>query len=320
MSPAVPRGEAVEAIDGFDLSVLGTWGMILLHLSCLLAFATGVSRAAAIACFLVYCSRIFGITVGFHRCLAHRTFRTSRTFQFMLAWFGTSAMQRGPLWFVALHRAHHRHADTELDVHSPVARSLWWGHIGWILCRRFDEAELGLVRDLSAYPELRWLDRAFLVPPAVTALVCAACGFLLPGTSVLQMLVWGFAISTVLSYHATFAVNSIAHRYGSRPFETKDNSRNNWLVAAIMMGEGFHNNHHRFPASARFGCERWQIDIGYCVLWLLAKAGFVWDVRVVRPVRLPVMSTTTTAVSAATAMAAAERVATSAERVAATAE
>ena len=300
MSPAVARQEAAEAIDGFDLSVLGTWGMILLHASCLLALLTGVSRAAALVCFLVYCWRIFGITVGFHRCLAHRTFRTSRVFQFVLAWFGTSAMQRGPLWFVALHRAHHRHADTELDVHSPVARSFWWGHIGWILCRRFDEADLRMVRDLSAYPELRWLDRAFLVPPATTLLGCAAAGYLLPGTSVLQVLVWGFAVSTVLSYHATFAVNSLSHRYGSRPFHTKDNSRNNWLVAAIMMGEGFHNNHHRFPASARFGCERWQIDIGYCVLWLLAKAGLVWDLRI-----LPVMSTTT-AMSATTAVTAAE--------------
>ncbi|HLJ48833.1 MAG TPA: acyl-CoA desaturase [Bryobacteraceae bacterium] len=305
MSPAVRRTVPVEAVDGFDLSVLGTWGMILLHASCLLAFATGVSRAAALACGIVYCSRILGITLGYHRCLAHRTFQTSRPVQFILAWLGTSAMQRGPLWFVALHRAHHRHADTELDVHSPVARSFWWGHIGWILCRRFDDADLGLVRDLSAYPELRWLDRAFLVPPVVTVVVCAVAGYLLPGASVLQMLVWGFAISTVLSYHATFAVNSLAHRYGSRPFRTKDNSHNNWLVAAIMMGEGFHNNHHRFPASARFGLERWQIDIGYCVLCLLAKLGLVWDIRIVRPARLPVMSATTTAVSATAATMAA---------------
>ncbi len=295
---------AVERIDGFDLSVLGTWGMILLHASCLLVFVTGVSKAALVACLLVYCSRIFGITVGYHRCLAHRTFRTSRFFQFVLAWFGTSAMQRGPLWFVALHRAHHRHADTELDVHSPVARSFWWGHIGWILCRRFDQADLRLVRDLSVFPELRWLDGAFLVPPVTTALACAVAGFVLPGTSVFQMLVWGFAVSTVLSYHATFAVNSFAHRYGSRPFATKDNSRNNWLVAAIMMGEGFHNNHHRFPASARFGFEPWQIDVGYCLVWLLAKLGLVWDIRVVR--HLPVVSTASAAaVTSATAMSAA---------------
>jgi stearoyl-CoA desaturase (delta-9 desaturase) len=254
--------------------------MILLHASCLLALVTGVSWAAAATCFLFYWVRVFGITVGFHRCLAHRAFRTGRVFQFILAWLGTSAMQRGPLWFVALHRVHHQHADTEEDVHSPVARSFWWGHIGWVLCRRFDRADLQIVRDLSCYPELRWLDRAFLLPPIMVGAGAVLLGRL-SGTSILQMLVWGFSISTVLVYHSTFAVNSLAHRFGSRPFETNDNSRNNLFVAAIMMGEGFHNNHHRFPTSARFGFEPWQIDTGYWTLLALEKLGLVWGIRVV---------------------------------------
>jgi stearoyl-CoA desaturase (delta-9 desaturase) len=264
--------------ERMNLRVLGTWGMILLHASCLLAFATGVSRAAAAACFLFYWARVFGITVGFHRCLAHRAFRTSRVFQFILAWLGTSAMQRGPLWFVALHRVHHRHADTEEDVHSPVSRSFWWGHIGWILCRKFDQADLRMVRDLSRYPELRWLDRAFLLPPLTVAAGATVWG-LATGNSVLQMLVWGFSIGTVLVYHSTFAVNSLAHRFGARPYETKDNSRNNLFVAAIMMGEGFHNNHHRFPTSARFGHAKWQIDTGYWTLAVMERLGMVWDVK-----------------------------------------
>jgi len=285
MTPAHIETGAVSGrrIEGIDLRVLGTWGMILLHASCLLAFFTGVSRPAALACFVFYWVRVFGITVGFHRCLAHRSFRTSRVFQFVLAWMGTAAMQRGPLWFVALHRHHHRHADTDEDVHSPVARSFWWGHIGWILCRKYDRADLRLVRDLAAFPELRWLDRTFLVPPAAIALSAALAGLPIRGTSVLQMLVWGFSISTVMVYHSTFAVNSLAHRFGSRPFETRDNSRNNLFVAAIMMGEGFHNNHHRFPGSARFGFERWQIDVGYWALVVLDKVGIVWDLKVASP-------------------------------------
>ena len=258
---------------------MGTSGMVLLHAACLLAFVTGISWPAAAVCFVFYWARAFGITVGFHRCLAHRAFQTSRVFQFVLAWLGTSAMQRGPLWWVSLHRVHHLHADGEDDVHSPVSRSLWWGHIGWILCRKYDEADLKNVRDLSRFPELRWLDRAFLVPPLTLLITAALLGWIVPGTTVLQIIVWGFCISTVLGYHSTFAVNSFAHRFGTRAFETKDNSRNNAIVAVLTMGEGFHNNHHRFPGSARFGLEPWQIDAGYLSLRLLQKAGIVWNMR-----------------------------------------
>jgi stearoyl-CoA desaturase (delta-9 desaturase) len=200
-------------------------------------------------------------------------------FRFVLAWLGTSAMQRGPLWFVALHRVHHRHADTDEDVHSPTAHGLWWAHIGWVLCRKYDEADLRNVRDLSVYPELRWLDRYFLAPPLSLFLIAALIGLVAPGTAVLQMLVWGFSISTTLVYHSTFAVNSIGHRFGTRPFETNDDSRNNAFVALIMMGEGFHNNHHRFPNSARFSFEPGQIDAGYWTLKVLEKLGLVWDLR-----------------------------------------
>ncbi|HEY1340314.1 MAG TPA: fatty acid desaturase, partial [Bryobacteraceae bacterium] len=140
---------AARTIERIDVRVLATWGMIVLHASCLLVFVTGCSWPAALTCFVFYWARVFGITVGFHRCLAHRTFQTSRVFRFVLAWLGTSAMQRGPLWFVALHRVHHRHADTEEDVHSPTAHGLWWAHMGWVLCRKYDEADLRNVRDLS---------------------------------------------------------------------------------------------------------------------------------------------------------------------------
>jgi stearoyl-CoA desaturase (delta-9 desaturase) len=233
-------------------AVLGTWGMVLLHAACLLALYTGVSWGALIACSICYWARAFGITCGFHRCLSHRSFQTSRTFQFVLAWLGTASLQRGPLWWVGNHRTHHKYTDKERDVHSPFTRSLWWAHIGWILCRKHESTELALVPDLTKFPELRWLDRFFLVPPLSLAAILYAIGECKSGSGGLQYFVWGFCISTVVLYHATFSVNSFAHRFGTRPFKTMDESRNNWLVAALILGEGFHNNHHHRPASATF--------------------------------------------------------------------
>jgi stearoyl-CoA desaturase (delta-9 desaturase) len=191
----------------------------------------------------------------------------------------TSAMQRGPLWWVANHRTHHRYSDTELDVHSPVARSFWWGHIGWVLCRKHDDADLALVRDLAAFPELRWLDRHFLVPPLALAVSLTGVGALISRADALQFLTWGFFIGTVLVYHATFAVNSLAHRFGRQPFHTKDGSRNNLPVAMVMFGEGFHNNHHYCPSSARFSLQSGQIDLGYWLLRLFGRLGLVWDIK-----------------------------------------
>jgi stearoyl-CoA desaturase (Delta-9 desaturase) len=261
--------------ETLNFAVLGTWGMQAIHLACLLPLWTGVSWRALIACGVSYCVRGAAITCGFHRCLSHRSFRTSRLFQFVLAWIATSAMQRGPLWWVAHHRRHHRYSDTEMDVHSPVARSFWWGHIGWILCRKHDDADLALVRDLAAFPEIRWLDRHFLVPPLALAVSLTGAGALISSADALQFLVWGFFVSTVLVYHGTFAVNSLAHRFGTRPFDTKDGSRNNLAVAVVMFGEGFHNNHHQ----ARFSLQPGQIDLGYWLLRLREWRGLVWDLK-----------------------------------------
>jgi len=256
---------------------LGTWGMLLLHLSCLLVFHTGVSRGALLACFLCYWTRAFGITCGFHRYFSHRSFRTSRAFQFVLAWLGTAAMQRGPIWWVAHHRSHHKHSDKGEDVHSPT-KGLWWAHMGWILCRKYDSADLKLVPDLIRYPELRWIEHYFLVPPLSLAAILYLLGRFDSGRG-LQYLVWGFGVSTVLLYHATFSVNSLCHRFGRRAFQTLDDSRNNWFVAAIILGEGLHNNHHYRPASATFAFRKRQIDLGYAILALLKRVGLVWGLN-----------------------------------------
>jgi stearoyl-CoA desaturase (delta-9 desaturase) len=260
-------------------------GLASLHLACLSLLWLQCSRVALATCLASYLLRMFGITAGFHRYFSHRTYRTSRAFQCLLACLGTAAAQRGPLWWAAHHRQHHRYADTAGDMHSPVMRNLWWAHLGWILCRKYDAIEPRVVQDWHQYPELRWLDRHFLVPPTVLAVSVALSGLVLercaPGlhTSGLQMLVYGFVLSTVLLYHSTFAVNSLAHVFGRRRFATHDHSRNNWLVALLTLGEGWHNNHHHCPTSERQGFYWWEIDVTHYVLTILAWCRIVWGVH-----------------------------------------
>jgi stearoyl-CoA desaturase (delta-9 desaturase) len=259
--------------------------MVALHLGCLLVIWLECSWTALAACVVGYFVRMFGITAGFHRYFSHHSYRTGRVTQFLLAWMGTAAMQRGPLWWAAHHRYHHRHSDTPRDVHSPVARSLWWSHIGWVLSRKYDEFDAALVKDLTSYPELCFLDRRFLLPPATLAaflwLAGAVLGRYAPGlhTSGAQMFVYGFVVSTVLVYHATFIVNSLGHRFGTRPFQIADNSRNNFWIALITLGDGYHNNHHYYPASARHGFYWREPDVSYYLLRGLAVMGLVWGIQ-----------------------------------------
>ncbi len=258
---------------------------LLLHLACLLALLTGVSAAALAACVALYVVRMFAITAGFHRLFSHRSYRTGRLFQFLLAFAGTAAYQKGPLWWSAHHRRHHLHVETEEDPHSPVARSVWQSHVGWFLTRDSQATDVRLVSNLLKYRELRWLDRYYVLPPLMLAAATFLSGALLgryfpgSGTSGVQMLVWGFFVSTVLLYHGTFTVNSVAHLFGSRRFETADNSRNNLLVALITLGEGWHNNHHHYPSSERQGFYWWEIDVAHYALRALSLVGVVRDLR-----------------------------------------
>ena len=259
---------------------------VLLHLACVLVFWAGFSWVALAALVLSYVIRMFGITAGFHRYFSHRTFKTSRPFQFILAWLGTASAQKGPLWWAAHHRHHHKHSDTEKDVHSPVKRSFWWSHVGWILSDRFKATNFDMVKDLKKYPELKLLNKFHLLPPLQYAIGTFVLGTLLDyyfpslGTSGFQLLVYGFIISTVLLYHGTFTVNSLAHVFGKRRFETNDDSRNNWFISLITLGEGWHNNHHRFPSSERQGFYWWEFDVSHYLLKALSWIRVVWDLRV----------------------------------------
>jgi stearoyl-CoA desaturase (Delta-9 desaturase) len=257
---------------------------ITLHLACAAVLWVGVSPVAAAVCAASYLLRMFAITAFYHRYFAHRAFRAGRVAQFLFAVLGATATQRGPLWWAAHHRTHHRHADGPGDPHRP-ADGLFWSHMGWFLSDRHFVADMDRVRDWRRFPELVWLDRFDLAVPVLYAAGLFGFGAWLQGsspglgTSGAQMLVWGYVVSTVLLIHATLLVNSLAHVWGHRRFETLDASRNNALIALLTLGEGWHNNHHRFAASARQGFYWWQVDVSYWMLRLLATLGIVRDLR-----------------------------------------
>lgn len=242
-----------------------------LHLAPFGALLTGVTKTAVFLLVALYGMRMFFVTAGYHRYFAHRSFRAGRIVQALLAFGGTTAAQKGPLWWAAHHRAHHRRADRDGDVHSPKD-GFWWSHVGWILSDRHKRADLRLVADLGAYPELRWLDRHDWLGPWLLA----AASFAVAGWSGLFV---GFFGSTVLVWHGTFLVNSVAHLVGRRRYDTPDTSRNSLVVAILTLGEGWHNNHHRFPSSVRQGHAWWEIDPTYLVLRILAAAGVIHDLR-----------------------------------------
>ncbi len=219
-----------------------------------------------------YFARMFGITAGFHRYFSHRAYKTSRPFQFLLALLGTLSTQKGVLWWAAHHRDHHKFSDQPEDLHSPIQRGFWWSHVGWILCNKYDETKFDRIRDFARYPELRWLNKYFLVPPV---LMCVAL-FLIGGWG---LLVWGYFISTVFLWHGTFTINSLSHLFGSKRYQTTDDSRNNWLLALITMGEGWHNNHHYYMSTANQGFFWWEIDASYYFLKIFSWLGLVWDLR-----------------------------------------
>ena len=258
---------------------------IAMHLACIAVIWVGFSPIALIVAVALYAIRMFALTGFYHRYFSHRTFRTSRAVQFIFALIGASCVQRGPLWWASHHRNHHRHADTELDPHSPTIYGFIWSHVGWFLTPRNFQTDLSRVPDLAKFPELRVLDRYDTLVPVVLAVGMYFLGVLLHhvapqlGTSGGQMLIWGFFISTVVLFHATVTINSLAHRFGSRRYETKDSSRNNVWLALITFGEGWHNNHHYFPGSSRQGFHWWEIDITWYGLKLMSALGLVQGLK-----------------------------------------
>lgn len=254
---------------------LGSTPFILVHLAPLAALWTGVEPFDLALCAGLYLGRMFFITAGFHRYFAHRSYKMGRAMQFIMAFGAETSAQKGVLWWAAHHRHHHRYSDQPEDVHSPM-KGFWWAHVGWITCPKYGATRFDLIPDFARYPELVWLNRHHWTPPVLLALGC----FLLGGWSALWV---GFFLSTALTYHATFSINSLTHLWGWRRYVTTDTSRNSLLLALVTLGEGWHNNHHYYQASANQGFFWWEIDLTYWVLKLLGSVGLVRDLR--RPSR-----------------------------------
>lgn len=243
----------------------------LMHLMPIFAVFTGIRLFDVFLLIALYYGRMFFITAGYHRYFAHRSYKLGRIAQFLMAFGGATAAQKGVLWWAGHHRHHHWYSDTPQDIHSPL-RGFWWSHVGWILCDKYKATPFHQIEDFAKYPELRWLNRYHLLPPALLA----AAVFFLWGPSALFI---GFFLSTALLWHGTFTINSLSHVFGRRRYVTGDTSRNSWLLALITLGEGWHNNHHHFQSSTRQGFFWWEIDVSYYVVKLLSLLRIAKGIR-----------------------------------------
>ncbi len=263
----------------------------------MLIFFVETTWPALALCAIGYSMRVWALTAGFHRYFAHRAYKTSRVFQFFIGFVGCASLQRGPIWWAGEHRQHHRHSDQEGDPHSPIVHSVFWSHVGWVLARGNNDTDWEGMKDWVKYPELRILDRFHWAPGLMWAGLCyAVAGW--------SGMAWGFFLSTVMVYHVTFCVNSVCHLFGYRRYETTDRSRNNWIVAILTFGEGWHNNHHHYMSSARQGFAWYEVDISYISLRILSKLGIVWDLRepTQRALGKNLVATTTAAVASTTVL------------------
>jgi len=253
------RPISIPLPNGARIQLVSSLPFVLIHIAALAIFLVPFKWYYALTCFLAYEVRMFFVTAGYHRYFSHRSFKTSRWFQFVIAWMAMSSSQKGVLWWAAHHRHHHRYSDQEDDLHSPTLFGFWWSHVGWILSDKYNETRFDYIGDFAKYPELRWLNKYNLVPPAVLG--------------VTMYLIGG------LPWHGTFTINSLSHIFGKRRFPTTDTSKNNWLLALVTLGEGWHNNHHYYMASARQGFYWWEVDITYYTLKVLSWFGFVRELR-----------------------------------------
>jgi stearoyl-CoA desaturase (delta-9 desaturase) len=277
--------DAMSPADPKKVDWLRILPLIIMHVMCLAVIWVGWSWAAVTVALILYLVRMFAITGFYHRYFSHKAFKTNRFWQFIFAVLGNASVQRGPLWWAAHHRHHHRFTDTEQDVHSPIRHGFWWSHIGWLTSRANFPTQYKYVQEWARFPELRWLNRFDTTVPILLAICLFILGAILevvaPGleTNGFQMLVWGFFISSVVLLHGTVTINSFDHMFGSRRYDTSDTSRNNALLALITLGEGWHNNHHHYAVSARQGFYWWEIDITYYLLVCLSWLGIVRDLR-----------------------------------------
>ncbi len=254
----------------FNALSLPFWGVHILAIIGIVI--TGFSWLGLVWCAAMYYARMFFTTGAYHRYFSHRSYKTSRWFQFLLALGATFTGQKGPLWWAAHHRVHHKFSDLPGDLHSVKQSGFWWSHMGWILARDLEGTDHSRIKDFAKYPELRWLDRWWIVPPVAAGVLAFVIGGF-------WGLTWAFAVPQVLCWHGTFTINSLSHLWGRRRYATEDDSRNNFVLAMITMGEGWHNNHHHYQVAARQGFYWWEIDCTYYVLRALAAVGLIWDVH-----------------------------------------
>ncbi|MDR3608372.1 MAG: acyl-CoA desaturase [Oligoflexia bacterium] len=262
---ALPR---VRAID-----YLRSSPFFLVHLAALICvFLVPFKWQYVAFAVAMFYARMFAITGGYHRYFSHRSYKTSRVMQFLIALLGTTSAQKGVLWWAANHRLHHKYSDQPADIHSPLQRGFWWSHAGWIISNAHEETRWDQIPDLAKYPELRWLNKWHVLPPIALGVgIYLLCGF--------PAFVWGFLISTVALWHCTFFINSMAHVWGTRRYQSTDTSRNNFLLSILTMGEGWHNNHHTYMSSTRQGFFWYEIDLTYYIIKGMSLVGLTSNLR-----------------------------------------
>ena len=261
---------ALRAVDE-KIDWIGSIPFFLIHMTPLLAIWTGFRAVDVALCVALYFVRMFFLSAGYHRYFAHRGYKLGRIMQFIMAVGGATAAQKGPLWWAGYHRHHHWQSDQPGDIHSP-RDGFFWSHVGWILCPKYMRTPVELIKDFAKYPEIRLINKYYLVPPTILGFAC----YLVGGASTLVV---GFLLSTVLLFHGTFFVNSLTHLFGKRRYQTNDTSRNSFLLALITGGEGWHNNHHYYETTANNGFFWWEIDSSYYVLKILSWFGLARDLR-----------------------------------------
>jgi stearoyl-CoA desaturase (delta-9 desaturase) len=280
-----PNGPQAELDKPDVLDWRRAMSFVFIHAGCLAVFLVGWSWTAVWAAVALYFVRMFAVTGIYHRYFSHRTYKTSRAGQLILAVLGNTAVQRGALWWAATHRHHHLHSDDEHDAHSPRQHGFLWSHIGWMTSSRNFPTDYSRIKDLARFPELVFLNRFDLLVPALFGAACWGVGSALHafrpdlGVTGAQLFIWVFFISTTFLLHGTLFINSLAHVYGSRRYETTDTSRNSFLLALITLGEGWHNNHHHCMTTVRQGFYWYEIDVSFYILKMLSWTGFVWDLR-----------------------------------------
>lgn len=268
------------------LSYLVMAFFITYHMAALLVFHVGFSWVAFLTFFAFYVFKASSITIGFHRYFAHRSFKTSRFFQFLLGLAGSLSGQGGVLWWSSHHRAHHKHSDEKEDLHSPVVYGFWESHMGWMMNPKCFKPAKYKLNDFTKFPEIKFLNKFYGPIMILQGVLIYFAGVYLEnnypelGTSGLQLLVWGFFLATVWTWHVTFSINSICHIFGKKRFKSNDESRNNWIMGILAMGEGWHNNHHKYGWSARNGMRWYEFDLSWYVIKTLSLLGIVWDVKV----------------------------------------